>query len=292
MHLLIAGVSSYRHGKGGQGKPATIDLGIGQLTAAATTAYLLCDWFLAHVGQFEIPLASVRALLSPAAEEIERRPVLSDFGDRCTLDNFLTAAAEWREDAARHPESLTVFYFAGHGAQRTKGDSILLFEDFGDGVGGPLRRAVDTETIFYGMAPSTKRRQIARRQLYFIDACRVRPAVFKNYRLMHTSPVFEVDEVERDDRSAPIFFAATSGSQAYSVPGEQTTFGRILLDVLSGGDPGATSMVGKSRSVISVHSLDEELQAGIEESNRKTGADQEYSLEGIAKDAILLSWGK
>lgn len=292
MHLLIAGVSSYRHGKGGQGNPATIDLGIGQLTAAATTAYLLCQWFLAHEDQFEIPLVSVRALLSPAAEEIERRPALADFGDRCTLDNFLAAAAEWREDAAMHPKGLTVFYFAGHGAQRTKGDSILLFEDFGDGVGGPLRRAVDTETIFFGMAPSKARKQIARNQLYFIDACRVRPAVFKSYRLMHTTPVFEVEEAERDDRYAPVFFAATSGSQAYAVPGEQTTFGRILLDILDRGDQGAANIAGKPKSVISVHSLDKELQAGIEESNKKTGADQEYSLEGIAKDAILLSWGK
>jgi hypothetical protein len=290
LHVLIAGVSTYRHGRGGHGKPAAIDLGIGQLSAAATSAFRLGQWFIAHEDRFETPLESVRVLLSPSALEIERTPELAGFGDRCTLDNFLAAAAEWRDDAARHPNSVTVFYFAGHGAQRTKGDSILLFEDFGDGVGGPLRKAVDTETVFYGMAPSKARKRIARTQLYFIDACRVRPAVFKNYRLMHTTPIFEIEEVERDDRHAPVFYAAASGSQAYAVPGEHTTFGRILLDVLARGNHAANDVRDSANAVISVRSLDTELQAGIEESNKRTGADQEYSLEGIAKDAIVLSW--
>jgi hypothetical protein len=93
-------------------------------------------------------------------------------------------------------------------------------------------------------------------------------------------------------RHAPIFFAATSGSQAYATPGEATTFGRILLDILERADESAKNASGKTKSMLSVHSLDRELQAGIEESNKKTGADQEYSLEGIAKDAIVLSWGK
>ena len=290
MHVLIAGVSSYLHGKGGRAKPATIDLGIDQLSAAATSAYLLCQWLLAHQDRFAIPLETLRVLLSPAPEEIERRPELADFGDRCTLQNFLAAAAEWRDDAARHPDSVTMFYFAGHGAQRTKGDSVLLFEDFGDGVGGPLRNAVDTENILYGMAPARARPQMARTQMYFIDACRVRPSAFKNYRLMHTTSVFEIDELERDDRHAPIFFAATSGSQAYAVPGMQTTFSRILLDILERGGVDADRSDDGAKRVVSVHTLDKGLQAGIDASNRETGADQEYSLEGIAKDAIILSW--
>jgi hypothetical protein len=292
MHVLIAGVSSYRHGKGGRAKPATIDLGIDQLSAAATSAYLFCHWLLAHQHRFAIPLESLRVLLSPSLEEIERRPELADFGDHCTLQNFLAAAAEWRNDATGHPDSVTMFYFAGHGAQRTKGDSVLLFEDFGDGVGGPLRNAVDTENILYGMAPSRARKQIARTQMYFIDACRVRPAVFKNYRLMHTTSVFEIDELERDDRHAPIFFAATSGSQAYAAPGKQTTFSRILLDIFERGRVDADMSADRTKCAVSVHTLDKGLQAGIEESNSDTGADQEYSLEGIAKDAVILSWRK
>lgn len=289
LHVLIAGVSSYPHGKGGQAKPATIDLGIDQLSAAATSAYLMCQWFLTARDQLGIPLVTMRALLSPVAGEVERRPELAGFGDRCTLQNFLAAAADWRDDAARNPQNVALFYFAGHGAQRTKGDSVLLLEDFGDRVGGPLRNAVDTENIFFGMAPSRARKQIARMQVYCIDACRVRPAAFKNYQYMHATPVFEIDELEREDRFAPIYFAATSGSLAYAVPGKQTTFSHILLDYLDRATNSADAGAGNGTSIITVHSLDQALQEGIKESNRATGADQDYSLEGIAKDATILS---
>lgn len=290
LHVVIAGVSSYSHGKGGRGTPARIDLGIEQLSSAATSAYLLCRWLLDHQDRLSVPLATLRVLLSPVADEIVRTPALADFGDRCTLQNFLRAAGEWRDDAAKHSGSSTLFYFAGHGAQRTKGDSVLLFEDFGDGVGGPLRNAVDMENVFFGMAPSRDRKRIARTQLYFVDACRVRPAVFRNYQFMHTTAVFDIDELERDDRKAPIFFAATSGSLAYAVPGQQTTFSRVLLDCLNADAVHTDPSVGDGRTLISIHSLDRGLQAGIEVSNKKTGADQEYALEGIAKDAVVFAW--
>jgi len=287
LHVIIAGVSTYPHGLGGQANTARIHLGVGQLSAAATSGFLFYRWLLANQHRFGVPLLTIRMLLSPAKTETERTPELSQLGDHCTLQNFLVAAGEWRDDASTHPANTTIFYFAGHGAQRTKGDSVLLLEDFGEAVGGPLRNAGDVDNIFFGMSPSTTRKNIARTQLYFIDSCRVRPAAFKNYRLMNTTAIFEIEETETDDRFAPIFHAAASGSIAYGIPGQQTVFSRLLLQSF---ERTAIQSDSGSRRVISIHSLDQALQAGMQTWNDEKGADQQYALEGIAKDKPFFYW--
>jgi hypothetical protein len=289
VHILIAGVSAYPHGVGGTADTARINLGVGQLSAAATSAFRIYRWILANQHRLMLPLSTIRILLSPAKPEIEREPALAEVGDRCTLQNFLAAAGEWREDAATSKENMTLFYFAGHGAQRTKGDSVLLLEDFGEAVGGPLRNAVDVDNINFGMSPSTSRKNIARTQLFFIDACRVRPDAFKSYRLMHTTAVFEIDERETDNRHAPIFHAATSGSVAYGIAGQQTAFSRVLLDSLDGPATKPDEKT-KSRLIVSVNSLDKALQDGMQAWNSDYKVEQEYSLEGIAKDRVIFAW--
>jgi hypothetical protein len=286
-HVLIAGVSAYPHGLGGQANTARIHLGVGQLSAAATSGFLLYHWLLENQDRFAMPLLTIRVLLSPTAAEIERTPALSQVGDRCTLQNFLVAAGEWRDDASIDPGNMTLLYFAGHGAQRTKGDSVLLLEDFGEAIGGPLRNAVDVDNIFFGMSPSTARKNIARTQLYFIDACRVRPAAFKNYRLMHTTAIFEIEEMEADDRFAPIFHAAASGSVAYGISDQQTVFSRLLLECFKRT---AVRPENGSREGISIRSLDQALQSGMQTWNSEKGAHQEYSLEGLAKDKVFFCW--
>ena len=293
LHILIAGVSAYPHGLGGQANTARITLGVDQLSAAATSAFLLYKWLLANQHKFAMPLLTVRVLLSPAMAESQQNQALSQFGDRCTLQNFLAAAGDWRDDAATHSDNVTLFYFAGHGAQRKKGDTVLLLEDFGEAVGGPLRNAVDVDNIFYGMSPSETRRNIARTQLYFIDACRVRPSAFKNYQMMSTTAVFEVEEMGKDDRHAPIFHAATSGSIAYGITGQQTVFNRLLLECLERTAVRQQVTPMGSRDVITINSLDQALQAGMNawtRENEDKGVDQQYALEGIAKDGIIFSW--
>ena len=161
--------------------------------------------------------------------------------------------------------------------------------DFGEAIGGPLRNAVDGENIYYGMSPSTTRKNIARTQLYFIDACRVRSDAFKSYRLMHTTAVFEIDEREADNRHAPIFHAATSGSIAYGIAGQQTAFSRVLINSLDGAAKKRDETTD-SGLVISVNSLDKALQEGMESWNSDNKVDQEYDLEGIAKDKIIFAW--
>jgi hypothetical protein len=290
-HILIAGVSSYPHCIGGVAEPAGLDLGIEQLTSAATSAYRLFRWLVEDKHLSPAPLMTVRLLLSPAPEEVRSDPTIFEHGgDRCTLQNFLAAASEWRNDASTHRDNVTIFYFAGHGVQRENPDSVLLLEDFGGPGGGPLRNAVDVQNIFLGMAPSEQRSEIARTQLYFMDTCRLQPRDLDNYHHMNTTATFEIYKRGTDDRYAPIFHAAAAGSSAYGVPGGQTVFSKLLLDALKGSALNTEAVDGRMSKVLSIHSLDRALEAGIKAWQAATGGSQEYALEGKSKDKAVFWW--
>ena len=48
---------------------------------------------------------------------------------------------------------MTIFYFAGHGVQRTQRDAVLLLDDFGAPGGESLANTVDANHLFDGMVP-------------------------------------------------------------------------------------------------------------------------------------------
>ena len=139
-----------------------------RLTATALSAYLILDWVIrAHQsGQLPFPLATCRLLLSPTPSELQKappigneqqpyRPTMAQLGaPRCTLKSLRDAAAYWRADAETRSDAATLFYFAGHGIQRSRGDQILLLEDF---ASSPLllEYAVDVSSLRDGMAPTT-----------------------------------------------------------------------------------------------------------------------------------------
>jgi hypothetical protein len=133
-------------------------------------------------------------------------------------------AGAWRDDASANRENVTLFYFAGHGVHRNVGDSVMLLPGFGDGVGGALTDAIDTANIAADIAPTATRPSIAQTQFYFVDACRLLPEKFTRFERMSTTAVFDVELNARDDRRAPIFYAAIPGSLANGLRGEQTLF--------------------------------------------------------------------
>lgn len=291
-HALIAGVSWYHHLPGGGGIAAPDSFGMQQLSAPALSAYMVYRWLLDHQHNLPVPLATCRLLLSPSPQELSGEPSLNGLGVPCTLENFRKAAADWRVDAGTHKDSMTCFYFGGHGVQRTTpNDSILLMEDFGDGVGGILDKAVDTHNIFYGMANSVKRPEMAETQLYFVDACRFLPPKFQHFVFMPTSNVFDPEVGRRDSRRAPIFYAAVPGSKAYAIKGQQTLFSKALLQCLSGtaGLPGDEDDQGLVQWYISIHSLIRSLRDYLAEYNHIYKADQEFTVGGFASDARICS---
>jgi hypothetical protein len=222
LHVLIAGVSAYRHLPGGVGPENSENFGMKQLTSTAMTAYKIHKWLIDNKNRLPLPLATLRLLLSPSPTEADKEPTLNGLAEPCTLNNFLQAATDWRADAGTNKGNVTFFYFAGHGIQRGKDDSVLLMEDFNDGLGGYLKNSVETIKLFFGMAPPNNTKEnMARTQLYFIDACRNLPPKFKNFDKVASTPVFDVELSGADDRSsAPIFYAAISDTKAAAIPGD------------------------------------------------------------------------
>ena len=282
MHALVVGVSAYPHLAGGA-DPVADPWGMGQLTSTASSAHMIFEWLKA--AQLPVPLATCRLLLSPSPGEA----ALSGVAEPATVDNLIREADAWRRDASTNRDNATLFYFAGHGIQRTKEDAVLCLQDFRRTPGPALRHAVDLATIRAGMSPAPARNDIARTQFYFVDACRVQPAEQSKFEPMETSTVFDRDLGGQDDRAAPIFYSSISNHMAQALPGAQTLFSNALLDCLrgAGGDSLGEDAAGNPRWGVSVAGLHRALGIRIDDLNRQFGADQTYTTGGQFADVTI-----
>ena len=284
LHALIIGVSQYPHLLGGSA-PVADPWGMGQLTSTASTAALIAEWLQSPDTRLPVRLATLRMLLSPAPTE----PHLTGRADPATLNNMIEEAAAWRADASAHRGGHTLFYFAGHGIQRTKEDAVFCLEDFRRPPFAALHHTIDLATLHAGMSPAPGRDDIARTQFYFVDACRVQPAEERNFAPMNTSAVFDRDLAGQDDRRSPVFYASISNATANAIPGRQTLFSIGLLECLKGA--GADSLgqddLGNDIWGVSVNSLDRALKLEIEDLNRAHQADQTYTQGGQFTDARI-----
>lgn len=282
VHALVAGVSHYRHLQGGAGPPAPDGFGLRQLSSTALSASRIRDWLLERRARLPVPLATLRFLASPSAGEVGVDARLAT-ATPCTRRNFTAACREWRAQAATHAQNQTIFYFAGHGLQRSRSDAVMLFEDFGDPAEGPLTNAAELMNIFDGMAPpADTTRPMPQTQLYFVDACRVVPTSTLNFQALSVPDVLPVELVVRDDRQAPIFFATVSGDLAFALPNEQTLFCKALLASLNGaaGTPTQDDQ-GNVRWQVSAQSLNRALNTFFDALTAVPGSSQEFSLGGL-----------
>ena len=309
IHALIAGVSRYRHLPGGEGPPAENDWGLPQLSATALTGYKIYRWLIDRRHQLPKKLATVRLLLSPSDAEapkiaqgmaeirqaLEGEGVdLQDSASPCTLEAFTAEARRWRKDAISdtHDENVTFFYFAGHGIQRKNNDPILLLEDFGNPDAGLVAKTVDFNSFFEGMAPPRDpQKKIARTQLYFVDACRVRPDDLNKYQFPSIADILDVELGGVDNRSAPVFYATVSNTKAYARTGEQTLFSEGLIECLDGYAGTATNQEdaqGYAKYSVTIYSLSKALNAKVE-SIKSLKVDQEFYPTGSGKDATIVN---
>lgn len=307
LHAFITGVSEYSN-LPGQGEAGTASgLGMLRLSSTALTAYLIFDWLLRADGLDSLvaPLATCRLLLSPNQNELDRAgppaittapPLRSMSVPACNLDNFTMAAAAWRQDAMQQQTDVTLFYFSGHGLQEPSGNQVLLLDGFGAPV--PLgRHMVDALSLRAGMTPFANHRNdppptlprpnIARKQFYFIDACRNRPDRMPRLQQLAANKIFDAEEPDiPDDRLAPIFYAALPEGIAQSDPRQQTLFSLALLRCLA-GEAARPPNETESQYYISVHSLNEGLKRPLDEINQKLGGNQRWQTYGVGEDAIL-----
>jgi hypothetical protein len=294
LHVLLIGISEYPNlPPGDKPLPADAPLGLSRLSSPALSAFRLYEWMQANRAALPLPLGSIKLLLCPSAEEL-RDPALKAAHDQggvyqpCTLDQVQAAAGEWREKASVDPHGMTWFYFAGHGVQRSKNDAVLLLENCGQKFGSPLQNAIDVNTLFNGMAPSGSRPNMARSQLYFIDACRVRPDVLKTLEAQNPTQVFPVELSGNDDRLAPIYFATVSGAAALGSRGKQSVFSQVLLQCLEGaGGREVVDTAGNASWTVTTQGLTEAMNSLFSELNA-VGLEQTFMVGGHTQKSVSL----
>ena len=295
LHAFIVGVSRYKHLPSGDGDPARDSFGMQQLTSTALSAYRVYEWLLQRRDRLPRRLATIHMLLSPSAKELEVEPGIRQFNDpalRALRARFAAEAKSWRARTKASNNEFAFFYFAGHGLEREKGDCVLLCEDFGDpDQGDDLVNTVDFDHLFAGMAPPDRRTEsIARSQVYFVDACRAKPASFSLFERQQPPGLWRIELGGRDDRQAPVFFAAIPGTEAIGFDGEETLFNRALMACLKQDAVHALpeqDADGNPKYGVSVYTLHEGLKTAIAALNAKNTTHQAHSLTGRVSDLTL-----
>jgi hypothetical protein len=192
IHALLIGVSDYPDLLEDADDSAPAEhLGLRKLSSPALTAYRIYEWLERRKPFLPLPLGSCRKLVSASSTEKDVAPGLAEWTHHATLDNTLAAIEQWRKDLARNRNSIGLFYFAGHGVKRERQDDVLLLEGFGKKSTRILKDAIDSTSLIDGMAPSKQYPEVARTQLYFFDACRVKPLLFKGYEKVETTPIWD-----------------------------------------------------------------------------------------------------
>ena len=261
VHALIVGIGRYQQAS------------IPHIASSASSAEAVAEWL--KINTLAVPLASCRVLRDGEA----------------SVNRFLQAASDWRENACTNRDSIALFYFSGMGFQRSQTEDLMLFEDFG-GVGPALRGAVSVDNLFQGMAPGNDAPEIARTQLYFIDTSRTDEGSLERYQLSSPTVIFDEYRGGPDDRSAVVFYATQPGSHAYVRVGESTSvFTTALLRCLDGEAATVLDPSPPVRWGVTINSLIQGLDRVIKGLNETLGPSglpwQVPVVGGLVRDHVL-----
>jgi hypothetical protein len=225
-HALVLGVSAYPHlGDGTAGET----FGLQPLRSAAASAWSFARWLAGTYNAPNAPLASVRLLLAPSAEETAQFPDLPDV-PRPTRENVEQALFAFRRDCSVRPEDVAIVYAAGHGVMLAKDEGgFVLLEDFGDPDRPIIANSLDVPSVRRGLAGPT----VAQQQFFFIDACAVRPEAARTMQAMRGGVGLD-EPAEAPPSVAPIYSSAAPGTLALGAPGMGTLFSQALIECLDG----------------------------------------------------------
>ncbi len=231
-HALVVGVSRYAHLPPPDADPSEDPLKFGLVgaTTPATGAFRFAKW-LRDRFRPPAPLASVRLLLSPSDLELRDIELAAAAAqvESATTPLVRRALLDWLEACQQQPDGMAVLYLSGHGASQSKTDHLVLLEDFAaDQL--VMDYSVDVGKVHRGMAGPS----LPRIQFFFIDACRIRPDAFNQYRTSGNGLGLPEEWAGEDNRAAPVYFSASPGTAALGEPGEGTLFSQALLHCLEG----------------------------------------------------------
>ena len=241
VHAFIAGVSEYVHLPAADKLATSATFGLRKLTSAARSAYLFFDWLEKNRDSLSAKVATIHLLLSPSQAELDAEPAMAALRSpnnlpvrACTRGEFEADYQGWR--AFLGPDDLAIFYFSGHGAHRSRRNGVLLLEDFNpDRNGAILGRAAEVGNVIDGLVPTQTLPNTARRQIFFVDSCRVEPkefATFEDLRAPDLVTIPKAGHAPADERDLAVFYAAMPGEKAFAVPGDRSLFNYALLRCL------------------------------------------------------------
>ncbi len=233
VHALLVGVSQYAHLPDVQNPPNDASWGLTSLASPALSASLLANW-LQKATDLARPLKTLRLLLAPST--LEDVPTISSSDRIPNRANFAADALSWHADCCDSKNSIALFYYAGHGFTRGRGENNLLLTltDLFDPGAPRLENVALATNLFYGMAPQSAADTVARQQFFFFDCCRTYPDAIKYFNDSNVKDIFNVDIVEGvgDDREYARLYSVPDNISAFASEGQTTYFAKLLLDAL------------------------------------------------------------
>ena len=256
------------------------------LDGPARTVAALADWLKNPANMLAMPLGSLEILASPSPSEAAL-PALAGC-TAATTDAVVAALQSWRARATTDPDDYALFYFAGHGLQRSRNDAVMLLQDFNAGR-TLLENSVSLVELTGGMGSTIGFPNAAGTQFYFADCCRSIVPALRGFETAQTAPVFSPDADVAAVRSCPIFLAANGGWETFTQPGGLTYFGKDLLDCLAGAGADKISIGGDpSDWVITAQTLSKAMSQLAAEYNRQLPAYKRSSVSILAGDDPVL----
>lgn len=231
-HALIIGVGYYHHLPEGGGKPLTVETSMEQLGCPPHSARAVADWFINSFHNPKKPLASVALVISEPHPSIYRHPVTGAGYEvpTGTAEEVKQAVRSWIRRANSSTESLTVFYFCGHGLAEGLAETLLL-RDYGADSLGPFDGAMDLsgfKAAMETMKPSW--------QVFFIDACRVGSLNLGASKGTVGVQMLQPDPLMRGLPAPPaqsVHYATFDGMSAYGADEKPSIYAESLLLGLS-----------------------------------------------------------
>jgi hypothetical protein len=286
-HALMVGVSAYDYltdAPAARNLPPGETFRLGQLRSAAASAWSFARWLADNYKPPDAPVATIRLLLSPSADEEAQVPGLKDRGPAvkpATRENVEDAVFAWRADCDKRQEDVAVLYAAGHGAMLSKDEGgLVLLQDFGQPNRPMIANSLDVPSVRRGLAGPTT----AQQQFFFIDACAVRPEVAREMQAVRGGVgLDEVAEAPPASVSA-IYASAAPGTLAFGDPGKGTLFSQALIECFGGT---ATSLDDAGRWVVTDTSLVGPLRTRVMELAADHEAEQVPTAGGTMGNVVM-----
>ena len=220
-HALVIGIGAYPHLVDGTGRLFSQAGTLKQLTSPPVSAKAFATWLEKKYNGSGVQLGTLMLLVSDPADADADAP---------TMENIRTAVKEWRRRAHTSTDHVALFYFCGHGVSAGVHDGLLA-SDFGADDDAALENVIDIGGLQLAMDGCK-----ARRQAFFIDACRNTPEwLVKRVvdgGIGHSILDAQIRQGQYGDRDAPRYFATSSSQLAYGRPNGLSLFTEALIETL------------------------------------------------------------